>query len=47
VKLIYNENNGHFYSFGRVINGTIKRGDEVKVLGEGYTLEEEEDIIMR
>ena len=47
LKLIYNETTGNFYSFGRIISGTVKRGDEVKVLGEGYTLEEEEDMIVR
>ncbi len=47
VKLIYNESNGSFYSFGRIISGTIKRGEEVKVLGEGYTVEEEEDVIVK
>lgn len=44
---MYNESKGNFYSFGRIISGTIKKGDEVKVLGEGYTIEEEEDMIMR
>jgi U5 small nuclear ribonucleoprotein component len=27
VKLIYNENTGNFYSFGRIISGTVRRGD--------------------
>eukprot|EP00347_Sterkiella_histriomuscorum_P000437 403375864 len=45
VKLYYNESNGHFHSLGRIISGTVKRGDEVKILGEGYTLEEEEDMV--
>jgi len=47
VKLIYNENSGHFYSYGRIISGTVRKGEQVKVLGEGYTLEEEEDMIVR
>ena len=33
-----------FYAYGRVVSGTLKQGQEVKVLGEAYTLEEEEDI---
>jgi U5 small nuclear ribonucleoprotein component len=45
--LIHNEQTGHFYSLGRIISGTIKRGDDVKVLGEGFTIEEEEDMIVR
>ena len=47
VKLIYNDVTGGFYSFGRILSGTLKRGDEVRVLGEGYTLEEEEDASVR
>ncbi len=47
LKLIYNEFNGNFYSFGRIISGTVKKGDDVKVLGESYTLEEEEDMIVK
>lgn len=47
IKLIYNESNSNFYSFGRIISGTVRRGDTVKVLGEGYTVEEEEDMIVK
>jgi len=32
-----------FYCLGRVISGTLKRGMKVKILGEGYNKEEEED----
>jgi 116 kDa U5 small nuclear ribonucleoprotein component len=45
--LIHNESTGHFYSLGRIISGTVKRGDDVRVLGEGFTIEEEEDMIVR
>ena len=45
--MIHNEQTGQFYSLGRVISGTIKRSDDVKVLGEGFTIEEEEDMIVR
>lgn len=44
VKLFNNEHMGNFYSFGRIISGTIKTGDEVRVLGENYTFEEQEDM---
>jgi len=47
LKLIYNESNGSFYSFGRIVSGTIKKGEDVKILGEGYTVEEEEDMIVK
>jgi U5 small nuclear ribonucleoprotein component len=30
-----------------VISGTIKKGEDVKILGEGYTVEEEEDMIVK
>ncbi|RLV91127.1 hypothetical protein DV515_00014201 [Chloebia gouldiae] len=32
-----------FHAFGRVLSGTIHAGQPVKVLGENYTLEDEED----
>jgi len=32
-----------FDSFGRVFSGTVKVGDRIKVLGEGYSLEDTED----
>ena len=32
-----------FHAFGRVMSGTLQAGVEVRVLGEGYTLEDEED----
>ncbi|KAL8945908.1 MAG: hypothetical protein Q9222_007618 [Ikaeria aurantiellina] len=33
-----------FYSFGRVMSGIAKAGQQVRVLGEGYTLDDEEDM---
>ena len=47
LKLIYNEATGGFYSFGRIISGTLRKGEALKVLGEGYTVEEEEDMIVK
>lgn len=35
-----------FRAFGRVMSGTINVGDRVKVLGEGYSLEDEEDMAL-
>jgi 116 kDa U5 small nuclear ribonucleoprotein component len=32
-----------FDAFGRVFSGTVKPGDKVRVLGESYTPEDEED----
>ena len=36
-----------FDAFGRVISGTLKIGDQVKVLGEGYTLDDDEDMTVK
>ena len=36
-----------FDAFGRVISGTLKKGDQVKVLGENYNLEDEEDMTIK
>jgi U5 small nuclear ribonucleoprotein component len=47
TKLFTNEAQGGFYAFGRIFSGTLKVGDSVKVMGEGYTLEEEEDLVVK
>ena len=46
VKLFNNELEETFYAHGRVISGTIKVGQDVRVLGEAFTLEEEEDVVV-
>ncbi|OQD78517.1 hypothetical protein PENDEC_c001G03170 [Penicillium decumbens] len=35
-----------FYSFGRIMSGTARPGQQVRVLGEGYTPEDEEDMVV-
>ncbi|KAJ3519898.1 hypothetical protein NM208_g13940 [Fusarium decemcellulare] len=35
-----------FHSFGRVLSGTVRPGMQVRVLGEGYSLDDEEDMAM-
>ena len=45
TKLYHTSDAQEFRAFGRVMSGTIKRGDAVKVLGEGYSLEDEEDMV--
>jgi U5 small nuclear ribonucleoprotein component len=47
TKLFNNEAAQTFYAFGRVMSGTLKAGQMVKVLGENYTQEEEEDMIVK
>ena len=34
-----------FRAFGRVLSGKIKKGQDVKVLGEGFSPEDEEDMV--
>ena len=33
-----------FYALGRVMSGTARAGQQVRVLGEGYTIDDEEDM---
>ncbi|KAJ5600141.1 hypothetical protein N7450_001208 [Penicillium hetheringtonii] len=35
-----------FYSFGRILSGTARPGQQIRVLGEGYTPEDEEDMVV-
>ncbi|KAL2876720.1 hypothetical protein SGCOL_008087 [Colletotrichum sp. CLE4] len=35
-----------FYSFGRVLSGTAHPGSQVRVLGEGYSIDDDEDMAM-
>jgi 116 kDa U5 small nuclear ribonucleoprotein component len=45
AKLYHTTDAQSFRAFGRVFSGTLKRGMEVKVLGEGYSPEDEEDMM--
>ena len=44
VKLYNKPDCSRFDAFGRVISGTIRKGDQVKILGEQYRPDEEEDM---
>ncbi|KAJ5202425.1 hypothetical protein N7449_004504 [Penicillium cf. viridicatum] len=46
TKLFSSTDAGSFYSFGRIMSGTARPGQQVRVLGEGYTLEDEEDMVV-
>ncbi|KAL6047985.1 U5 small nuclear ribonucleoprotein component [Balamuthia mandrillaris] len=35
-----------FDAFGRVFSGTIHEGDQLRVLGEGYTIDDQEDMAL-
>ncbi|PIO29837.1 hypothetical protein AB205_0009430, partial [Aquarana catesbeiana] len=43
TKMYSTDDGVQFHAFGRVLSGTIHAGQAVKVLGENYTLEDEED----
>jgi U5 small nuclear ribonucleoprotein component len=46
VSKLYNTvDSKSFYAFGRVLSGTASPGDQVRVLGEGYTIDDEEDMV--
>ncbi|KAF9056032.1 P-loop containing nucleoside triphosphate hydrolase protein [Panaeolus papilionaceus] len=44
-KLYHTTDAQSFRSFGRVISGTLRKGMSIKVLGEGYSPEDEEDMM--
>jgi len=46
AKLYHTSDAKDFFSFGRVLSGTVKPGLQVRVLGEGYTLDDEEDMVI-
>ncbi|KAL5533739.1 hypothetical protein ACEPAG_199 [Sanghuangporus baumii] len=45
TKLYHTTDAQSFRAFGRVMSGTVRKGMEVKVLGEGYSPEDEEDMM--
>lgn len=46
TKLFSTSDAKSFYSFGRVLSGTARPGMSVRVLGEGYSIDDEEDMAM-
>jgi U5 small nuclear ribonucleoprotein component len=46
TKLFNTSDASGFYSFGRVFSGTARPGTKVRVLGEGYSIDDEEDMSM-
>jgi U5 small nuclear ribonucleoprotein component len=46
TKLYHATDAQSFRAFGRVVSGTLKKGSQVKVLGEGYSPEDEEDMMI-
>ena len=45
AKLFPRQDCSQFDAFGRIFSGTIRPGDKVRVLGESYTPEDEEDSV--
>lgn len=45
-KLYHTTDAQSFRAFGRIISGTLRKGQQLKVLGEGYSPEDEEDMMM-
>lgn len=45
-KLFNTSDASGFQSFGRVMSGTAQSGQQVRVLGEGYSIDDEEDMSM-
>lgn len=46
AKLFPTTDASEFRALGRVLSGTIARGDTIKVLGEGYSQDDEEDMAL-
>ncbi|ORX58889.1 P-loop containing nucleoside triphosphate hydrolase protein [Hesseltinella vesiculosa] len=47
TKLYNNKDATDFDAFGRVLSGTIKAGQIVRVLGESYSVDDEEDMMVQ
>ncbi|KAH7886236.1 Calreticulin family-domain-containing protein [Phlebopus sp. FC_14] len=45
AKLYHTTDAQSFRAFGRVMSGTLRKGSQIKVLGEGYSPEDEEDMM--
>lgn len=46
TKLFSSSDASRFHSFGRIMSGTARPGQQVRVLGEGYSIDDEEDMVM-
>lgn len=47
TKMYHTADAQEFRALGRVMSGTIRKGQVVKVLGEGYSPEDEEDMAVQ
>ncbi|KAL1965952.1 hypothetical protein VTN77DRAFT_4892 [Rasamsonia byssochlamydoides] len=46
TKLFSSPDAAKFNAFGRIMSGTARPGQQVRVLGEGYTIDDEEDMVI-
>ncbi|KAL2216394.1 U5 small nuclear ribonucleoprotein component [Thermoascus aurantiacus ATCC 26904] len=46
TKLFSTADAARFNAFGRIMSGTARPGQQVRVLGEGYTVDDEEDMVI-
>ena len=46
VKMYASSDGLTFSTFGRVYSGTVKSGEQVRVLGEGFSPQDDEDMAM-
>ncbi|OZJ04688.1 116 kDa U5 small nuclear ribonucleoprotein component [Bifiguratus adelaidae] len=47
TKLLNDDEALNFYALGRILSGTVNRGQVVRVLGEGYSIDDEEDMTVQ
>ncbi|KAI9137807.1 P-loop containing nucleoside triphosphate hydrolase protein [Paraphysoderma sedebokerense] len=47
TKLYPSADSSSFFALGRILSGTLKQGEKVRVLGENYTPEDEEDMTVQ
>ncbi|KAI1962955.1 hypothetical protein LOZ58_002579 [Ophidiomyces ophidiicola] len=46
TKLFSTSDAASFNAFGRIMSGTARPGQQVRVLGQGYTIDDEEDMVI-
>lgn len=47
VKMYHAKDYKSFYVLGRILSGTIKKGDRLRIMGENYISGDEEDLFVR
>ena len=47
VKMYHTKDYKTFYVLGRILSGTIKKGDRLRIMGENYVSGDDEDLFVR